>query len=177
MSKDEKNEKNPAPKLMQIEKARASKLLGNPDSQWTLLQEMVQEIAATHIVENPNAKPKMTEMRKSLVSEVKTRYKDDAEAKTTILDAIPTVRAMRKWTKKEGWEDAIWQIIRGTGLFSQEKRAEMIQALFERGTEKSDTAAKLWLTLSGDYTEKVEVTDNVVEKYREINKVLHKKED
>lgn len=172
---ENENGKNQNVKL--LKDSRVAKLLKNKDSKWTVLQEILQEIAATHIIENPNVKPKMTEMRKELTSEVKLRYKEDIEAKEALLDAIPTVRAMRKWAKREGWDEAVWTHIRGTGLFSHDKRAEMIQALFDRGVDKSDTAAKLWLTLSGDYTDKVEVTDTIVEKYREVNKILHRKTD
>ncbi len=49
----------------------------------------------------------------------------------------------------------------------------MIEAIRSRGLNKSDTAAKLWLTLSGDYSEKIDIKqDETVEKFREINRIL-----
>jgi hypothetical protein len=41
--------------------------------------------------------------------------------------------------------------------------------------ESSDQAAKLWLTLSGDYSEKMEINDKTVDTFREIQSVLQRK--
>ena len=173
MNKDDKDQN---PSVIKLEQVKAAKFLNNPDSPWTLLQEILQEIVATHIIQNPQVKPAVTKLKDELVAEVDERYKDDAEKRQLLADAIPTVRAMRKWVKKDGWDEAVWKHIKGSGLFSKERRAEMIEALFERGVSKSDTAAKLWLTLSGDYAEKLEVNDSTLDRYREINKILHRKD-
>lgn len=155
---------------------RAVKKLSNENSQWTLTQEILQEIIASHVVANPDKLPKIPQLMGELKKEIEARYDDDKELKELLLESVPAARSIREWVKKEGWEDAIWDKIRRTGLFTSEKRAEMINALFTRGARGKDTqAAKIWLTLSGDYVEKIEANDKTADTYREINKILHKK--
>jgi hypothetical protein len=80
--------------------------------------------------------------------------------------------------KKDGWEEAVWKKVRGDQLFSPEKRAEVIEALRQRAIDPkkgSDSAAKLWLTMSGDYSDKMEVNDKGLEAFREINSIIHRK--
>ena len=60
-------------------------------------------------------------------------------------------------------------------MFSAENRAQVIESLRQRAIDKSDVAAKIWLTLSGDYSEKMEVDNKTVETYRDINNILHRK--
>ena len=43
--------------------------------------------------------------------------------------------------------------------------------------DKSDQAAKIWLTISGDYSDKIDVTDKTVDTYRDINNILHGKKN
>ncbi len=157
---------------------KAIKQLSNGDSPWTLTQEILQEIHAAHIVANPDSQPPVTEMVEELKKEIGIRYADDQELRELLLESIPHIQNVRKWLKKEGWEEAVWKRVRGDKLFSPDKRAQVIDALRQRAIDPnrpSDTAAKIWLTLSGDYSEKMEVTDKSLDAYREINSVLHRK--
>ena len=77
--------------------------------------------------------------------------------------------------KKEGWDEAVWKKVRGDSLFSPQKRAKVIEALRDRAIDKSDLAAKIWLTLSGDYSDKMEVDNKSIDVFREINTILHRK--
>lgn len=154
---------------------KAAKELQNEDSPWTLTQEILQEIQAAHIVVDPDSMPPATELTKQLKKEIETRYQDDDEVRTILLESVPSARSVRQWLKKEGWEDAIWAKIRSDKLFSPAKRSEVIQALHQRAVQKSDMAAKIYLTLSGDYVEKAEVNDKTVDKFREIQNILHGK--
>lgn len=159
----------------QLEAYRAVKKLSGEDSQWTLTQQLLQEVMAGHTVANPNKLPPLTQMVDELKKEIESRYSDEPELKQLLLDSIPQMRSVREWVKKEGWDEAIWGYVRADGLFTAQKRAQVIEALRDRALDKSDSAAKIWLTLSGDYSEKMEVDNKSVEMYREINSVLHGK--
>jgi hypothetical protein len=165
--------------VTKLEAVKALKQVSNPHSDWTLTQEILQEIIATHKIANPDKVPRVPALVEDLKREIEGRYKDELELKEILLESIPSNRAVGEWLKKKGWNEAVWDKLRDSNLFSQEKRALMINAVFQRGMDRDTQAAKIWLTLSGDYSEKVEVKDQVVDKYREINKILHgnKKED
>jgi hypothetical protein len=156
---------------------RAAKKLNNSDSQWTLVQEIFQEIQAAYIIKDPDFMPPITKLSEELKAEIEKRYTEDPEVKELLLASIPAARSIREWVKKEGWDEAVWSKIRQDGLFTASKRAQVIESLRKRALDKSDVAAKIWLTLSGDYSEKMEVDNRSIDIYREINSVLHKKKE
>jgi hypothetical protein len=158
--------------LNKLEAVRAVKKLSGEDSQWSLTQQMLQEIMASHTVVNPDRLPPMTQMVEELKKEVEIRYADEPELKTLLLESIPAVRSLREWVKKDGWDDAVWGKIRIDGLFTASKRSQVIESLRKRAIDTSDTAAKIWLTLSGDYSEKMDVNDKSVDMFRDINSIL-----
>lgn len=162
--------------IVKLAAVKAVKLL-NPDSKWTILQEMLQEILATHMVIDPGAKPSATIMAEELKAKVEEDYEEDPELRQMLLDAIPSKISISKWTKKSGWTEAVWDKIKGKGQFSNERRTVMMNAMYQKGASGSVQAAKLWLTLSGDYQEKAhdETKDKTLETFREINNLLHKK--
>lgn len=149
------------------------------DSSWTIPQDILQEVIAGYTVADPNNIPKTPKLVEDLKEEVKRRYEYDHTLRDTILLSIPNdLRYVREWMKKEGWEEAIWAKVRMDGLFNSSKRAEVIESLRKRAIDRSDVAAKIWLTLSGDYSEKSDTADSkTVDTYREINKILHSKKD
>jgi len=190
MSTDEKQKKTTLENLSKAQKEemsekaveqlaayKAVKKLSNENSQWTLTQEILQEIMAGHTIADPDKLPALTVMVEELKKEINVRYADDDELRQVLLDSIPAMRSVREWVKKDGWEDAIWGYVRGDGLFTASKRAQVIESLRTRALDRSDTAAKIWLTLSGDYSEKMEVDNKSVDIYREINSILHKKKE
>lgn len=161
--------------VTKLEAVRAVKKLRNGDSVWTIPQEILQEIQAGHTVANPDALPPLTQMTEELKKEIAARYEDDTELRDLLLESVPDVRSIRLWVKKDGWDEAVWQCVRGDRLFSADKRAQVIESLRLRAIDKSDVAAKIWLTLSGDYSEKMEVDNKTVDTYRDINNILHRK--
>jgi hypothetical protein len=178
------NDNNQKPKneaaekaIAKLEAVRAVKKLSNGDSPWTIPQEILQEIMASHTVANPDKQPPLTQMTEELKKEIEARYADDEELKTLLLNSVPDVRAIRVWVKKDGWDEAVWGKVRGDRLFSADKRAQVIESLRLRAIDKSDVAAKIWLTLSGDYSEKMEVDNKTVDTYREINNIIHRKKN
>lgn len=164
--------------IVKLAAVKAAKKLKNPDSNWSLVQEILQEILASHKVANPDKIPKTPQLKEELEKEISKRYEDEPETRTLLLEAVPSERSIREWFKKSGWDEAVWDFIRKSGLFTAQKRAELINALFQRGVDRDTQAAKIWLTLSGDYVEKSEVNDKTTDTYREIQKaILANKED
>lgn len=159
-----------------IDAIKAVKKLST-DSKWFITQEILQEVQAGYTVIDPNKLPPVTQMIEDLKREVEARYSDDPATKELILDSIPGVPSVRSWLKKEGWDDAVWKKVRTDKLFSSDKRAQVIESLRLRAIERSDVAAKIWLTLSGDYSEKEQGDNKTLEAYREINSILHSKND
>lgn len=156
---------------------RAVKALNNKGSKWDLIEEMIHEILATKIIDNPDIllKPPIGEVLEDLKKEIETRYEKEEETRELLLSAIPSKNTTAKWFKKDGWDQAVWDKIRGNGLFSPERRAKMINSVYNRGLSKSDNAAKLWLQLSGDLVENKTMDNKTIETFREINEILHKK--
>lgn len=147
------------------------------ESEWNALEEIIQDIMATYVVQNPEGKqPAVNKIREDAINEIKLRYEADTETRDLLLEGMPSEMTIGKWIKKPKWNEGVWDRVRTGGLFTKERRSKMINALFERGITKSDNAAKIWLTLSGDYSEKLDITqDKALEKFREINEILHKK--
>jgi len=160
------------PELTKLEAVRQARELKNEGSEWTILQEIMQEIMASYIVVDAKTMPDTTKLAEKLKEEVERRFEDEPNKRQTLLDGIPNVRSIRQWLKKEGWDEAVWSKIRTDQLFSSEKRAEVIESLRLRALNRSDVAAKLWLTMSGDYSEKMEVNDKTIDTFREINSII-----
>jgi uncharacterized protein YggE len=74
----------------------------------------------------------------------------------------------------DGWDEAVWSKLRSNAMFNHNNRYKVIDALLKKAIEDRDvSAAKIWLTLSGDYSDKMDInTDKRVETYREINSIL-----
>lgn len=159
-------------KLVKIHEARKA----NNGSRWTTAQEVMQEIVANHTVINPNKLPSVKSLRDELISEINRRYAEDEEFQKDILDTVPTAAAIGKWLHKEEFDSAVWSKIRSSGLFTKERRADMINALFRRGMERDTQAAKIWLQLSGDLKDDTVAKDKTLDTFREINQILNKKD-
>src|SRR5271165_1584834 len=98
---------------IKLEALKAVRALSNGDSPFTLTQEIMQEIHASHIVINPDKQPSVPQMVEELKKEIELRYDDEEETKKILLESIPSVRNIRNWLKKEGWEEAVWKKVRG----------------------------------------------------------------
>jgi hypothetical protein len=114
-------------------------------------------------------------------TEIKNRYPEGSsiendEIREALLEAIPSKVTMQRWRAEKDWDEAVWTRLRGNGLFTADRRATLINKLFDQASTGNVPAAKIWLTLSGDYVEKGDQTKNdVVEQFREINQILHGK--
>mgnify|MGYP006270332227 CR=1 FL=1 len=165
---------------MGIEKQQVIKAIRamSDNPKWHLLQEICHEILATYIVDDPNKLPSVQKLHEHLTTEIEERYAGEPEKLNLLRKGLPSLEALRKWTKLEGWNDAIWAKARVGSLFSPQRRAAMINAIYVRGLTKSDNAAKLFLQMSGDFSEKGDgEKDRVADTFREINKLLHNKKN
>ena len=157
---------------------KAVKLLSNNGSKYLLTQELLQQIQATHIVLNPGKKVPVTQLIEELRELIKDKYGEDPETMNVLLESIPSEQTVRSWLRLPGWKESMWAIVKTEQLFSMGRRAAVIDSLFRRGVDGDTVAAKIWLTLSGDYADKVEVNkDKAVETYREINRILHSQKE
>lgn len=151
-----------------------------PDSKWTILQDIAQDIQASYIIRGSDM-PTQKVLLAEIHSQIDIRYpKDDEDLVKTreiIISSIPNSPVtIKTWTKKEGWNQAVWDKVKNEGLFSKERRAAVVNALYQRAIAKDTVAAKLYLTMSGDYSDRPPDEKNtVVDKFIEINKILHKK--
>lgn len=180
---DEKHAENTK---LRIEKSQVKKLALkrveelSGDSRWNLLQQICQEIEAYYVAKNEK-KPNLDSMLEThLPAEIKTKYPEGNvefdEIREALLDAVPSRMTLHKWRNEKDWDEAVWGKVRGAGLFTADKRAVLINTLYDQANSGNVTAAKIWLTLSGDYSEKDPSAKNdVVEQFREINQILHGK--
>lgn len=148
------------------------------DSEWNLLQQIIHDIEAFHVVKNEK-RPSLDATIDLLKDEIKARYVIDTleqnEIREVLLEAVPSRITLQKWRTRKGWDDAVWTKARGgpSGLFSHDKRSVVIHSLYDNAVKGNTTAAKIWLTLSGDYVEKAETKNEIVDQFREINNILH----
>lgn len=147
-------------------------------SKWSLLQQITQEILATYIVEGTK-RPTLEKLTELMTKEVEARYKEELDTKKILMEALPSRQALARWLKQEGWDQAVWEKIRVEGVFTAERRTKVINALYNKAVDKGDVnAAKMYLIMSGDYQEKLEVKqDPTMDKYREINSILQAKKN
>lgn len=150
------------------------------ESEWNLLQQIIHDIEAFHVVKN-DKRPSLDATIDLLKDEIKARYSADhpeqGEIRDVLLEAVPSRITLQKWRTRKGWDDAVWTKARGgpSGLFSHDKRSVVIHSLYDNAVKGNTTAAKIWLTLSGDYVEKSEAKNEIVDQFREINSILHGK--
>lgn len=142
------------------------------DSEWNLLEQLLQDIESVFVIRKEKI-PSVEKLIEFLKQEIEVRFEQDSEVKGLLLDALPSQVTVSKWRKKKGWEEAVWLRVRHTGLFTSDKRQQVINQLYIQATEGNVNAAKVWLTLSGDYSEKADSKNEVLDQFREINNIIH----
>lgn len=162
-----------ASQLKLLARQRIKSLTG--DSEWDLIQQIAQEIEAHYVIKKE--KLSLDKHLEYIKQEVRSRYSDQPDMLELIEEAIPSRVSISQWKKKKGWEDAVWMKIRGEGLFTTDRRAQVIHKLFEQAAQQGNVqAAKIWLTLSGDYVEKDNTQKSeTLDLFRELNEAIHNK--
>ena len=139
--------------------------------QWTLPQEIAQEIEATCAIKQKTITAQL--LLKYTIDEIERRYKDNPELMEVLIEIAPTFRTLQQQRLREEWKKEVWDIIKSSGLFTADKRSTLIDNLYEQATAKGNVnAAKVWLTLSGDYVEKSETATKDIDTYREIQQAI-----
>lgn len=119
--------------------------------------------------------PEMIEKTKELISE---RFSDNEDLVRILLESVPSKVAVHGWTKKAEFKAEVERRMRDDSLFSQDKRALMIQNLYNLGLmDKNMKAAEMWLKMSGDLTPQVENKDKTLKEFQEFNNALWTKKD
>lgn len=148
------------------------------NSEWNLIQQISHDIEAFYVIKNEK-KPSAEKTLELIKNEIEARYSSDIEEekeiKTILLEALPSKVTFTKWRSQKNWDEAVWARARtgSVGLFSPDKRATVIHSLYNSAVTGNTSAAKIWLTLSGDYVEKAETKNEIVDQFREINQILH----
>jgi hypothetical protein len=145
------------------------------DNDWDIAQQTLQEVQSVYLVQDPDirftANARVVEDYRKFVAK---KYEHEPELRDALLICTPSLLSLSKWFKNPKWNDAVWKRMKDSTLFTPEKRTAMINALYKKGVSGDTSAAKIWLTLSGDYSDKMDIkSDSTVEKYKEFNKILH----
>ena len=131
-----------------------------------------------HRIENQPV-PSCERLIELIKLEVKEQFKEEPEYVEMLLAVVPTTKqSLAKWFKKDGFDEAVWSEARITGLFTLQKKSNVIEALYRKATKENPDvhASKIWLTLAGELQEKQEirVEDSVLQIFREVNSSLKK---
>ena len=137
---------------------------------WHLLQEYLIEIQADGKIKEGLGQqfPTFQEQLVLLHKKIEVEHGDEPETRDLLLNYVTQKIPLQKWSKLPGWTDAVVDKMKSYGLFTPENRAAVIDAMKQKAVKDGDVqAAKVWLTMSGDYTDKIDVNDAKFEKYKE----------
>jgi len=152
------------------EKARITLLALSNKGKWHILQEFLIEIQADAKIKEGLGQrfPTWADQLALLHKKIEVEFSDDPENEKLLKNYVTHFTTIQKWTKLSGWNDAVIDKMKSYGLFTPENRAAVINAMKEKAVKDGDVqAAKVWLTMSGDYTDKIDVNDQKFEKYKE----------
>lgn len=108
--------------------------------------------------------------------EINSRFKNEPELAQVIIGALPGVKTLQRWVKRQDWKEEVEKRLKDETLFSLDKRAAMINMIYNRGLHQGDIkAAEMYLKLSGDLTNKPPQKDKGYEAYQELAETLIKK--
>lgn len=117
--------------------------------------------------------PKMLELAGE---EIHRRFESDPELAKIIVEALPGVKTLQRWLKRQDWKEEADKRLKEDNLFSADKRAMVIRSVFNRAAHESDLkAAEIYLKMSGDLTNKPPQKDKGYEAYQELAESLIKK--
>jgi len=163
----------------QIKKAEARKKIKSlsDGSKWNLVQRHLMEVQADCILRQAKDEKVMefSEQYDLLKLKLELEYADQPEMKEAVFSYLPTPRGCSNWLKLNGWQDEVMAVLRKGHLFSSGNRVEVITSLCAKAKAGDVQAAKVWLTMSGDYSDKIEMGDAKFEKYKEYANILQVK--
>lgn len=109
--------------------------------------------------------------------EINKRFQHEPELASIIVEALPGVKTLQRWIKRQDWKEEMEKRLKDDNLFSLDKRAAMINMVFNRGLHEGDIkAAEMYLKLSGDLSNKPQQKDKGYEAYQELAESLIKRD-
>lgn len=161
------------------EAPRHLKRLQRDKGDFTLIQQIALDIESTYKLQDKKLSAK--QLREDLFLEIDERWKADKEVAKELKEYVPSIQIISKWRNLKTWEPAIYGTIKDTGLFTIEKKAKIIDTIYQKAIAESRpdiNAAKLWLTMSGDFAEGgVNKQDDAMDLFREINSAIFKNKE
>lgn len=107
--------------------------------------------------------------------EVQRRFKDEPDLAQIITEALPNLKTLQKWVKKGDWKEEVEKRIKDDQLFSLEKRAKVINMVYNKAMNQDLKAAETYLKLSGDLSNQPQQKDKGYEAYQDLVTSLVKK--
>jgi hypothetical protein len=94
--------------------------------------------------------PPQTQWVERLRDIIKHKFSEEPELMEIILESIPDMENIRRWTKRPQWKQEVEARMRDETLFSTENRHRMIRAVYENGLKGNAKFAEMYLKMSGD---------------------------
>ncbi|MCB0326992.1 MAG: hypothetical protein KDD52_05165 [Bdellovibrionales bacterium] len=144
---------------------------------WNILQDILQDVQAEDIASRANIDGKKTPIKNlipMLITRIESDYEDDPDTRDLLKKAIPTYRRILNWTKDKDWDLAVQKKLKTDNLYSAERRARVIDALYRKAVDKGDVRAMdLYCKLSGEIEDSKEHRESKAERtYLDLQKAL-----
>jgi hypothetical protein len=157
-----------------------SKLDAYSSGKWDVTQDILLDIEVAGQINLslnrqavPYSCPKLLELA---AEEINKRFYAEPDLAQIIIEALPSAKTLQRWVKRTDWKEEAERRLKEGNLFSIDKRAAMINMVFNRGLHEGDIkAAEMYLKLSGDLTTKPQQKDKGYEAYQELAESLIKK--
>tara|TARA_R100001086_G_scaffold242322_1_gene169933 strand:+ start:4017 stop:4586 length:570 start_codon:yes stop_codon:yes gene_type:complete len=149
------------------------KLTAYASGKWDVTQDILIDIyvagclnISTGSQDTQYSCPKLLELSEA---EVDRRFGNEPELAEIIKGAMPGVKTLQRWVKRQDWKDEVEKRMKDDNLFSLDRRAAMVNMVFMRGLKEQDIkAAEMYLKMSGDLTNKPKEKDKGYEAYQEL---------
>lgn len=157
-------------------KAAMTRALPKVAGRWNELQSILIDVEVGHRVKlmaNQIDKiPSLPEMIEDLKLEIQTRYKDQPEHRDILLFNLPSRQSANKWTVRPDWKEEVEKRLKDGNLFSLERRAAMIDMLYNKGLRGDTKSAEMWLKMSGDLTNQPPTKDKALDSFKQLSESL-----
>lgn len=146
---------------------------------WSVQEDILMDIeVAGHtnvVLERQKAPYSCPELLQLASTEISKRFKDEPELALIIVEALPNLKTLQKWVKKNDWREEVERRIKDDQLFSLEKRAKVINMVYTKAMNQDLKAAETYLKLSGDLSNQPKQTDKGYQDYQDLLTSLIKK--
>jgi hypothetical protein len=153
------------------------------DGKWNLIQEYLIEIHAdarlkegTDSTGKPGQRfPTLREQRELLKRKIEEEYSHDQKLRTSLINCIPSRMSMSRWTRLDGWDDAVVAKMKSFGIFTPTARGEVMKSIHKKAVDGDMIAAKLYVSMSGDFVEKGQAGDEKFEVWKKYIDSMNRK--